>query len=124
VEVLADANDSNYWYFGVVGRSFGGWSSALNSAGAWTLQADGYVYDNGTGAGTGNAIRTGDRAAFVVDLGARFIEFFKNGSSVRRCALNTGEVCLAMCFGGGGQRFTITVRIGVCCGLLNGGSAA
>ncbi len=116
VEVLADNNDSNYWYFGVISRSWTNWSSAMNSAGVWTLQADGYIYDNGSGSGTGNTIRSGDRAAFVVDLGARSIEFFKNGTSIRRCALNTGEVCMAMCFGGSGQRFTITVRavLGVC----------
>jgi hypothetical protein len=61
VELLVESNDSNYLYIGVVGRGWSSNSSALNASGAWSLQADGYVYDNGTGSSTGSSYRSGDR---------------------------------------------------------------
>ncbi len=60
-----ESNDSNYLYLGVVSRAFGSNSSAMNSAGVWTLQADGYVYDNGSGAGYGASYRNGDRVSYT-----------------------------------------------------------
>ena len=56
-----ESNDSNYLYIGVVGRAWSSNSSALNGAGAWSLQADGYVYDNGSGSSTGSNYRNGDK---------------------------------------------------------------
>ncbi len=53
------------------------------------------------------------QVALSLDLGARSVEFFKNGASVRKCVLNTGEVCLAICFGGSNQRVTIAVGVWV-----------
>ncbi len=61
MEFLVESNDSNYLYIGVAGRSWTSNSNALNGAGAWSLQADGYVYDNGSGGSYGASYRNGDR---------------------------------------------------------------
>ena len=53
VELLVESNESNYLYVGVVGREWSDFATAFNKANGWSLQADGYVYDNGSGQGMG-----------------------------------------------------------------------
>ena len=57
MEVLVESNESNYLYFGLMGRGWGhGKSAAFNKSGCWSIQADGYMYDNGSGSSHGSRV--------------------------------------------------------------------
>ena len=109
MELLVESNDSNYLYVGVVGREWSDFATAFNKANGWSLQADGYVYDNGSGQGMGQAakLRTGARVTLKVDMGAKRIEFLVNGASIKACDVTVSEVCLAAGFGGSNQLISI-----------------
>jgi hypothetical protein len=106
MEVLVESNESNYLYFGLMGRGWGhGKSAAFNKSGCWSIQADGYMYDNGSGSSHGSRaqLRSGARVGLNVDMDAKSVEFFVNGVSIKTCAINVDAVCLAACLGGSNQ---------------------
>ena len=119
-----EANTSNYLYIGVISDSVTDFGTAMNKAGMWTVQADGYVYDNGSGSSKGASAKlmTGARLVVVLDMDAKRVEFLVNGSSVATCSVSASRVTLAACFGGSGQKLKL---VGAAAGAASGaGSGA
>ena len=121
LEVEVEANTSNYLYIGVISDSVTDFATAMNKAGMWTVQADGYVYDNGSGSSKGASAKlmTGARLVVVLDMDAKQVEFLVNGSSVATCSVSASRVTLGACFGGSGQKLKL---VGASAGAASGAS--
>ena len=109
-DLVVESNSSNYLYVGIVGDSWSDFATAFNKAGGWSLQADGYVYDNGSGAnmGAGAKLTSGSRVSVLVDMGAKTVEFKVDGTSIKTCSITASKVCAAACFGGSNQVVRLT----------------
>ena len=105
VELAVESNDGAYLFVGVIGEGWTDFATAFNQGGGWSLQADGYVYDNGSGTdmGSGAKLESGSRVTMVVDMDGKTVEFRVNGVSIKTCELKSDRVCPAVCFGGSGQ---------------------
>ena len=101
-----ESNESNYLYIGLMGR---GWrygdECSLNKKGSWSLQADGYLYDNGNSSsiGEGAKLRSGSCVGLHLDMDGKKVDFFVNANFIKSCTILSESVCMAVCFGGSNQ---------------------
>ena len=118
VEVKVEANQSNYMYIGVVNDSWSANSVAFNKSNGWSMQADGYVYDNGSGRslGSSNQLRSGDRVKLVLDVGTKKLRILRNGTEAAQMNVTGSRFRLAICFGGSDQKCCIEGACAECGG--------
>lgn len=106
IEVDIVANDSNYLYIGVVGPGFTDRTNSMAGASSWCMQADRYLYREGSDVGRGESIRSGLRLGMMITPGAE-LQFYRDGRKVASIGGLPSRVVVACCLGSSDQRIRI-----------------
>eukprot|EP00753_Platysulcus_tardus_P014670 PLAT4426.7.p1 GENE.PLAT4426.7~~PLAT4426.7.p1 ORF type:complete len:3261 (+),score=1880.09 PLAT4426.7:1097-9784(+) len=104
-------NPGTCLYVGVVSSTFSNFSTSLCTSNAFVMQADGYLYGNGSGCGNIASVGSGDVRHMEYDpVGGTLTVFSKEDEQLGQITGVPSEVRWAACFGGSNQHVRLLAQ--------------